>query len=196
MTSRARILARYGLKPALAALLVAMSCAAAAQAPPKVAYPAYPSETPEKFAPVTGSYDYISRDVMIGMRDGVKLHTIILIPRGAAHAGMLLTRTPYSAKDLTSHTHSGHLGPMLEGYDNATDVILEDGYIRVVQDVRGKYDSEGDFVMNRPLHGPQNPTPVDDATDTYDTIDWLVKTCRRATAGWVRSAFRTTVSNR
>jgi hypothetical protein len=64
---------------------------------------------------------------------------------------------------------------MLQGYDNATDVILEDGYIRVVQDVRGKYGSEGDYVMNRPVHGPQNPTPVDDATDTYDTIDWLVK---------------------
>ena len=70
---------------------------------------------------------------------------------------------------------SGHLGPMLQGYDNATDVIVEDGYIRVVQDVRGKYGSEGDYVMNRPVHGPQNPTPVDDATDTYDTIDWLVK---------------------
>ena len=75
----------------------------------------------------------------------------------------------------TSHAHSSHLGPMLEGYDNATDVIVEDGYIRVVQDVRGKYGSEGDYVMNRPLHGPQNPTPVDDSTDTYDTIDWLVK---------------------
>jgi putative CocE/NonD family hydrolase len=54
-------------------------------------------------------------------------------------------------------------------------VIVEGGYIRVVQDVRGKYGSEGDYVMNRPLHGPQNPTPVDHATDTYDTIDWLVK---------------------
>jgi putative CocE/NonD family hydrolase len=88
---------------------------------------------------------------------------------------MLLTRTPYSAKDLTSHAQSSHLGPMLVGYDNATDVILESGYIRVVQDVRGKYNSEGDYVMNRPLHGPQNPTPVDHSTDTYDTIDWLVK---------------------
>ena len=100
---------------------------------------------------------------------------IILVPKGAAHTGMLLTRTPYDAKRLTTHTPSGHLGPMLEGYDNAADVIVEDGYIRVVQDVRGKYGSEGDYVMNRPVHGPQNPTPVDDATDTYDTIDWLVK---------------------
>ena len=142
---------------------------------PKAAYPDYPSETPEKFSPVSDSFDYVLRDVMIPMRDGVKLYTVILIPRGASRAGMLLTRTPYSAKELTSHTHSGHLGPILDGYDNATDVILEDGYIRVIQDVRGKYGSEGDYVMNRPVHGPLNPTPVDDATDTYDTIAWLVK---------------------
>ena len=72
-------------------------------------------------------------------------------------------------------TPSGHLGPVLNGYDNATDVIVEGGYIRAVQDVRGKHGSEGDYVMNRPLRGPLNPTPVDHATDTYDTIDWLVK---------------------
>ena len=55
------------------------------------------------------------------------------------------------------------------------DVIVEGGYIRVIQDIRGKYGSEGDYVMNRPLHGPHNPTPVDESTDTYDTIDWLIK---------------------
>ena len=54
-------------------------------------------------------------------------------------------------------------------------MIVEGGYIRVVQDVRGKHGSEGDYVVNRPLRGPLNPTPVDHATDTYDTIDWLVK---------------------
>jgi len=112
---------------------------------------------------------------MIPMRDGVKLHTVILVPKGAHGAPILLTRTPYNASELTSHAHSAHLGPSLSGYDNATDVIVEGGYIRVVQDIRGKYESEGDYVMNRPLHGPQNPTPVDHATDTYDTIDWLVK---------------------
>jgi putative CocE/NonD family hydrolase len=109
------------------------------------------------------------------MRDGVRLHTVILVPRGAQGAPILLTRTPYNATDLTSHAQSAHLGPILSGYDNATEVIVEGGYIRVVQDVRGKYGSEGDYVMNRPLHGPQNPTPVDHSTDTYDTIDWLVK---------------------
>ncbi|HYT74074.1 MAG TPA: CocE/NonD family hydrolase, partial [Vicinamibacterales bacterium] len=90
-------------------------------------------------------------------------------------AGILLTRTPYDADALTTHAHSSHLGPILTGYDNATDVIVDGGYIRVVQDVRGKYNSEGDYVMNRPLRGPLNPSNVDHATDTYDTIDWLVK---------------------
>jgi hypothetical protein len=134
-----------------------------------------PSETPEKLEPVTDSFDYVKRDLMIPMRDGVKLHTVILIPKGAKNAPILLTRTPYNASALTSHAQSSHLGPILNGYDNALEVILEGGYIRVVQDVRGKYGSEGDYVMTRPLHGPLNPTPVDHSTDTYDTIDWLVK---------------------
>jgi len=130
---------------------------------------------PAQLKPVTETFDYTRREVMIPMRDGVKLHTVILIPKGAKNAPILLTRTPYNASDLTSHANSSHLGPILEGYDNATDVIVEGGYIRVVQDVRGKYGSEGDYVMNRPLRGPLNPTNVDHATDTYDTIDWLVK---------------------
>jgi putative CocE/NonD family hydrolase len=112
---------------------------------------------------------------MIPMRDGVKLHTVILVPKGASHAPILLTRTPYDADALTNHSPSSHLGPELWGYDNATEVIVKGGYIRVVQDVRGKHNSEGDYVMNRPLHGPLNPTPVDHATDTYDSIDWLIK---------------------
>jgi uncharacterized protein len=136
---------------------------------------ALPSESPAQIKAATDTFDYTRRDVMIPMRDGVKLHTVILIPRGAKNAPILLTRTPYNASDLTSHANSSHLGPILQGYDNAVDVIVEGGYIRVVQDVRGKYGSEGDYVMNRPLHGPLNPTNVDHSTDTYDTIDWLVK---------------------
>jgi putative CocE/NonD family hydrolase len=134
-----------------------------------------PSETPAKFVPVTSSFDYQKREVMIPMRDGVKLHTVILLPKGAKNAPILLTRTPYSATGQTSHAASSHLGAILNGYDNATDVIVEDGYIRIVQDIRGKYGSQGDYVMTRPLHGPLNPTPVDESTDTYDTIEWLVK---------------------
>src|SRR5678816_1109458 len=133
------------------------------------------SETPSKFDPTNYGFNYERRAVMIPMRDGVKLHTVILIPKGARNAPILITRTPYDASSLTSHADSSDLGSILTGYDNATDVIVEGGYIRVVQDIRGKYGSEGDYVMNRPLHGPQNPTNVDHATDTYDTIDWLVK---------------------
>jgi putative CocE/NonD family hydrolase len=138
-------------------------------------YPALPSETPAQFRPLTDRFDFIRRDVMIPMRDGVRLHTVILVPKGARNAPILLTRTPYDATRLTSYAESPHLGPVLAGYDNAVDVIVEGGYIRAVQDVRGKHGSEGDYVMNRPLRGPLNATPVDHATDTYDTIDWLVK---------------------
>jgi len=134
-----------------------------------------PSEMPARIEPVTSSFDYVRRVVMIPMRDGVRLHTVILVPKGAKGAPILLTRTPYDADAQTNQAASAHLGPTLSGYDNATDVIVEGGYIRVVQDVRGKYGSEGDYVMTRPLHGPLNPTPVDHSTDTYDTIDWLVK---------------------
>jgi putative CocE/NonD family hydrolase len=112
---------------------------------------------------------------MIPMRDGIKLHTVILIPKGAHGAPILLTRTPYSADVFTGWNQSGHLASILQGIDNPADVIVESGYIRVVQDVRGKYKSEGDYVMNRPMRGALNPTAVDHSTDTYDTIEWLTK---------------------
>jgi putative CocE/NonD family hydrolase len=172
------LIGRDRARSVMALLVVVLVCVGASQAqtaspPPK--YPALPSETPDTLKPSEDGFDYVRREVMIPMRDGVKLRTLILVPKGAKGAPMLLTRTPYDARKLTSHLKSGHLGPSLYGYDNATDVIVEGGYIRVVQDIRGKHGSEGDYVMNRPLHGPQNPTPVDHATDTYDSIDWLVK---------------------
>jgi uncharacterized protein len=161
---------------AVAAIGLALGTTAVAQKPQ---YPDYPSETPEHFQAPTQGMDYERRVVMIPMRDGVKLHTVILlpkgVPKGAAHAGILMTRTPYSADALTMNSPSQHLGSALWGYDNAVETIIGGGYIRVVQDIRGKYGSEGDYVMNRPMHGPLNPTPVDESTDTYDTIDWLVK---------------------
>jgi hypothetical protein len=177
-TDRVRILTL--LAPPIAALLVAgpfspRPASAQTVTRPPAAAQGLPSEMPARLEPVTGSFDYVKRDVMIPMRDGVKLHTVIVVPKRAKGAPILLTRTPYNATALTSHAQSAHLGPILHGYDNAADVIVEGGYIRVVQDVRGKYGSEGDYVMNRPLRGPQNPTSVDHATDTYDTIDWLVK---------------------
>ena len=164
-----RSLSRFAL------LLLSSSFIFTAHAQSKPQYPDYPSETPDTFTPPTTGMDYERRDVMIAMRDGVHLNTVILIPKGAQHAGILLTRTPYSAKLLAANQPSMHLGAALWGYDNAVETIVEGGYIRVIQDIRGKYLSEGDYVMNRPIHGPLNPTPVDESTDTYDTIDWLVK---------------------
>ncbi len=169
---------RYNLVLLLAALFGAPfhTHSSHAQTPsPQSGQATLPSETPAHFEAAAATFDYTRRDVMIPMRDGVKLHTVILVPKGVKNAPILLTRTPYDATELTSHIPSSHLGPALYGYDNATDVIVEGGYIRVVQDVRGKYGSQGDYVMNRPLRGPLNPTAVDHSTDTYDTIDWLVK---------------------
>ena len=160
---------RSGLSVAATLSLVVASMGLQAQAQ------MLPSEMPAAFQVATDSWDYTRRIEMIPMRDGVKLHTIILVPKGAKGAPILLTRTPYNAVELTGHAHSAHLGPILQGYDNVTDLIVDGGYIRVVQDVRGKYGSEGDYVMNRPLRGPLNTTQVDHSTDTYDTIDWLVK---------------------
>ena len=110
------------------------------------------------------------------MRDGVKLYTVILIPRGAKRAPILLTRTPYDASERNMIRYSAHLTTVLGESDVVDELVLNEGYIRVIQDVRGKHHSEGDYLMNPPLHGTWlNPTNVDDATDAYDTIDWLVK---------------------
>jgi uncharacterized protein len=170
-----RTLARTTLALLILAL-ASTTTAAPAPAPSKPAAPrGLPSETPAKFTPTDHGFDFVRREVEIPMRDGVKLHTVILVPKGAKAAPMLLTRTPYDADDMTRKHASTHLRMAIDGYDHAVDAIIEGGYLRVVQDVRGKYGSEGDYVMNRPLRGPLNPTAVDHATDTYDTIDWLVK---------------------
>jgi putative CocE/NonD family hydrolase len=160
-----------------AALAVSLlACPILAQPLASAAEPPTYDERPAKLQPSSEGWDYERRAVEIPMRDGVKLHTVILVPKGAKDAPILLTRTPYSADQLTANEHSGHLIAALDGYDNANDIIVAGGYIRVIQDIRGKYGSGGTYVMNRPLvGGGLNPTQVDDATDTYDTIDWLVK---------------------
>jgi putative CocE/NonD family hydrolase len=174
MSNRVRSLAGQVLVVAALATVVAAQPAPAAPAAPKKPV-ADPSEIPAKVVPTHDGWDFSRREAEIAMRDGVKLHTVILVPKGAKRAPMLLTRTPYDADKMTSHNDSTHLRMALDGYDHAVETIIEGGYIRVVQDVRGKHGSEGGYVMNRPLHGPLNPTATDHATDTYDTIDWLVK---------------------
>ena len=106
------------------------------------------------------------------MRDGVKLYTVIVIPKGASHAPILLTRTPYDAASRAKRTESPH---MLDELPEGDDVFVKAGYIRVFQDVRGKYGSEGNYLMTPPPLGPLNQSGADDTTDAYDTIDWLVK---------------------
>jgi putative CocE/NonD family hydrolase len=130
------------------------------------------SDIPTEFKWPTSDYDYVKRVEMVPMRDGVKLFTVIVIPKGAAHAPILLTRTPYNAAGRTTRNESPH---MLDELPQGDDVFVKAGYIRVFQDVRGKYGSEGAYLMTPPPVGPLNTSGIDDTTDAYDTIDWLVK---------------------
>jgi putative CocE/NonD family hydrolase len=107
------------------------------------------------------------REVMIPARDGVKLHTEIYTPKNASEAlPILFERTPYGISDA----NQGY-SRMLGRYDE----MMSEGYIFVFQDIRGRYGSEGKFVMLRPVHDPGDAKGVDESTDTYDTIDWLIK---------------------
>ena len=130
------------------------------------------NDVPAAFAPNTSAYDYVKRVEMIPMRDGVKLYTVIMVPKGAKDAPIMLTRTPYDAAGRARRNDSPSL---LASLSQADEPFVRDGYIRVFQDIRGKYGSEGDYVMTRPPRGPLNPTTTDDTTDAWDTIDWLVK---------------------
>ena len=132
-------------------------------------YPDYPSETPSSFTPTYDGWDYVRREAEIPMRDGVKLHTVIALPKGATRAPILFTRTPYNADKYVEAADSEHMD-VAAASDVPAEALVRHGYIRVVQDVRGKYGSEGDYVMNRPVHGPQNPTPVDAALISAKTF--------------------------
>ncbi len=104
-------------------------------------------------------------EARIKMRDGVSLYTVILAPENQSEPlPMIMNRTPYSAKGWNSDRVNGSRKEM-----------VADGYIFVFQDIRGKFDSEGQFVMVRPPRDRRDAKSVDESTDTYDTIDWLVK---------------------
>jgi putative CocE/NonD family hydrolase len=152
--------------------LAALVLAAAGSAPGAPLPPMQPDITTPEFTAPTRDFDYAKREVMIPMRDGVKLHTVIVVPRGAHGAPIILTRTPYDASGRATASASPH---MLATLSQADEVFVTRGYIRVFQDVRGKYGSEGEYVMTRELRGPLNRTSVDHSTDAWDTIDWLVK---------------------
>jgi putative CocE/NonD family hydrolase len=110
---------------------------------------------------------YVRRELNIPVRDGVSLFAVVVTPKEAAKPlPIMLVRTPYGV--------SGHLRP--GGLPTEYRELAEDGYIFVFEDIRGRHRSEGKFVMNGSLHDPQrDPQGTDEATDAYDTIDWLVK---------------------
>ena len=129
------------------------------------------SEIPDKFVMPEAEKDYLRRTEMIPTRDGVRLYTIIIVPKGAKDAPIVLSRTPNNATRLFSNND-----PSMAGLVPAADIeFARAGYIRVFQDVRGKYGSEGAFELTRPPRGPLNATDTDETTDAWDTIDWLIR---------------------
>jgi uncharacterized protein len=124
--------------------------------------------------PVDYSTQFDKTDVMIAARDGVKLHTEIYAPKNAAEAlPIVMERTPYGLED----DEKGY-SRLLARYAE----MISDGYIFAFQDIRGRYGSEGQFVMQRPVRDPNcraKAPCIDEGTDTYDSIDWLVKNVPR-----------------
>jgi putative CocE/NonD family hydrolase len=150
-----------------------LATGAMADAPAKPAGEAFSkNDVPSEFKAPAAERDYTRRVEMVPMRDGVKLQTFIMVPKGARNAPILLTRTPYNASVRSERSNSASLVNAVQLGD---EEFAKAGYIRVYQDVRGKYGSEGDYVMTWPARGPLNTTSTDHATDTWDTIEWLIK---------------------
>lgn len=111
---------------------------------------------------------YEKSDVMIPMRDGVKLHTAIYRRKDQrGTTAILLNRTPYGI-DSDSF-------PCAPGLTTSMQDVRDDGYIIVLQDIRGRFKSEGEFEMVRPIRHLKDPKATDESTDAWDTVDWLVK---------------------
>ncbi len=143
-------------------LLAAFACTAVVFAPSFRAAQQMPVDYAQRFD---------KREVMIPMRDGVKLHTEIYSPKDTPEPlPILMNRTPYGI----SNPDKG-VSNMIYRYAD----MVPDGYIFVFQDIRGRYGSEGKFVMLRPIHDAADAKGIDESTDTYDTIDWLVKNVPR-----------------
>ncbi|WP_263350089.1 CocE/NonD family hydrolase [Acidicapsa acidisoli] len=110
-------------------------------------------------------HSYERREEMIPMRDGVKLHAVILTPTDiSGPLPILMERTPYGVDELSERS-------FFEGRPN----LARAGYILVAEDIRGRFKSEGEFVMMRPLADHKNRKAVDESTDAYDTVGWLLK---------------------
>ncbi len=110
-------------------------------------------------------HDYQRSEAMIPMRDGVKLHVVILKPADiSTPLPFLMQRTPYGCD-----------GTDRKSFTFGRPDLARDGYIYVCADIRGRYKSEGVFVMSRPMADHHDPKAIDESTDTYDTVDWLLK---------------------
>ncbi len=155
-----------------AAALGALLSAVAAAAPAAAEVTPITPDVVANYEETRPQADFVKRVVMVPMRDGVKLYTVIVMKKGTSKAPILLSRTPYDAKDTTARTKSQLITEILPAMDAE---FVEDNYIRVYQDIRGLHNSEGQFVMTRPVRGPLNSTGIDESTDAFDTIDWLVK---------------------
>jgi putative CocE/NonD family hydrolase len=116
--------------------------------------------------------DFIRREVMVPMRDGTKLYTVIVMKKGTANGPILLTRSPYDAHGDAFRSDSQRIEDILPAMYKE---FAEDNYIIVIQDIRGMHRSQGTWILTRPIAGPLNKTGIDESTDAYDTIDWLVK---------------------
>ena len=158
----------------LIALLTGVTVPALAQTTPAAIAPVSTVQTgtdiPAKWQPPKDTQDFTSREVMIPMRDGVKLHTLIVVPNGATNAPILLERTPYDANSFLSGNSPQLRDRLFSGDRDWADAK----YIQVTQDIRGKYGSQGKYVMTRPVIGALNPSKTDDTTDAYDTIEWFI----------------------
>ena len=144
-----RFLTTLGLA-ALASLALPAAAGTAQDKPPKLTDTMLNEQVAE-YDWVRPEADYVRRTVMIPMRDGTKLFTVIIHRKGVNDAPILFTRTPYNADRMSSRNRSQKIEEILPVADAE---FVNDGYIRVYQDVRGLDGSEGDYVMNRPLRGP------------------------------------------
>lgn len=162
---------RLALISTLAAMLVSPAAILARKAPPVGPVVVPGGDIPKAYSPVPADANFDRRVVMVPMRDGVNLQTIIIVPKGAVNAPILMNRTPYNAAGRSTRSTSAQ---MVNALPFENEAFVKAGYIIVWQDTRGKFGSEGDYTMIMPVAGPLNKTGVDHSTDAYDTIDWLV----------------------
>ncbi len=156
MTSKYQTIAPR--KTALAWLVIALMSSALVSAEEQALRHSFPQD------------DFAIRDAMIPMRDGVELYTVIISPKENTGAfPVILERTPYDASGALSTKASSRLEVSL-GND-----FLGDDYVYIVQDIRGRFKSKGDYFMYRAPRGAFNKTETDEPTDAWDTIDWIVK---------------------